>query len=264
MRIIKNIESTIGIASIIIALSPFVEEFKKIKVALIQTASITVYSLYFSYAIAFALFVLLQAYYEAFAQKHPNLEKRRKYLKLLNFAYYIVLTFIPIFLFLNLGPYLIPGGFEDEISNYSNVVFFISSVLALAFPYFMAYQSNFKNFETAEIIKDNLKTDIKYSQVLYQEEKLADLAILLYNIATKYLTFITDREKADSLNGSITDCIVKAYKENKISTQQKLKFEKIGETWDIANLTSKKTTPEFKQQVLINLWFLEEEINNSF
>ena len=75
----RKLESNIGIVALILALSPFTNDFKSIAVSKVFRVEITAYHFYLGYALLFTVFVVTQIYFESFLLNSPNSSRRIKY-----------------------------------------------------------------------------------------------------------------------------------------------------------------------------------------
>jgi hypothetical protein len=260
MQLSKNLETSIGFASIILALSPFSDELKNIVVSSIFKININVFHLYFFYSLLFTLFIIAHFYFDAFISKTSNVSFIASCLKYLAFLYYFVLTFIPI---ITLNVVLSELLFRDIVSSnetmsFYNEYFFHLVALQFILLYVGEYRMKFKNFKEKEFIKRGLIEDIKWSNYLFQVNDFKELSIFHCDLAKKYLTYISSQSLVDWKQQSITDAIVKAYKQGKISSYQKGKFEGIASSWDNARYSAKSFDTN---KIFLNNLFLEEEVN---
>lgn len=256
----KSLETTVGVASVILALSPFSDSFKTIVVSKAFQINITVFHLYLGYALFFALFVLAQLYWETLLSTATNQSKRTRFRQVLRFAYYVLLSFPPLVLLnLVLAEFFAAGRPPDDRLSFRNPAFVLLFILWFVWLYRIEYQTKFKNSGHEIELKDRLQNDLRLADLLIEKDRWIEAGLLHYEISMIFLSLLIPRGE-----GSITDRATNALLKQKISTSQREAFQEIASTWDYCRLTEERDNAvvprEKSRAILRNNIFLQSTV----
>ena len=255
----RKIETIIGVASVILALSPFKDHFKAITITDVLSEEVTAYHLYFGYAVFFALYILVQLYIETAMNNTTNQSRRISYQKILIFGYFLLLMFPPIMI-LNLLISNIILAFDlpiDEKSVRTGSVIFI--VILSLWICVDEYRNKFHFLDQTIALKEEIREKLLIADQLLGRDKLIEVALLHYDISIEFLRMMPWGNE-----GTITDRATEAFKKKKITSKQKDGFQTVATIWDHARLTEKNEVEAFAEQlsgkVIENHVFLQSNI----
>jgi len=261
----KSFETNVALCCMIIALSPFINNYKTMILSKIFGIEITVYHIYVLYAILFTFYILIQLYVDAFLLHSTNVSYRSKYIISLHFIYYIVLSFPPILLSNIL---IVEIFFKKNLNKgltFQNPMFIVFLIIQFILLYKTEWDMEFKKYKISFIVKDKILEEVNFSDRLIEKGKYYKAALIQYDIVRMYLKLITDNTIVDFEKSSLTNCCVKAYKKHKINYEQKDKFERTNKVWDDANSSEDKSDDDIDLIVLLrNHEYIKKELNEYF